>query len=138
MHRKNAETLLQLLCLMVVAFGCASYIAGGADVPARAEGLCSEPPLKFEDSWPSGTNVIVKIDSAWESSEREALEAGNKRWNSNPSCSNVNFSGFEPQAFENYDAIPPERTLYWQRATPGTNYNGGVLNHYLWTPKAIE
>lgn len=138
MYTRNIESLLQYACIVITILCWAAYVTGSVEVPIQAQILCSEPPLAPYASWPAGTDVVVKIDAAWQQSDRDALQAGTSRWNNNPPCSQVTFLGFEPQVFQDYEAIPPDGELHWQKADPGSGYNGGVFNHFFASPSGIR
>jgi hypothetical protein len=87
------------------------------------------PPLK---SWPWNSTVNVKIDSAFSPTDRPAIENGVKKWNNQPNCSFVRFSGFQAQTFtsEEYSSPAPEGMIYWLRVDFESPYNAGVSSAF--------
>lgn len=108
---------------------CLSTIFAGLPPNAGAQ-ICVAPPnMSPGYTWPANTSVIVKIDSQWVDSDRQAFANGMVKWNGQDNCSSVTFSGFQPQNFTDYSAPPPDKTVYWQKDDPGNGYNGGVFYH---------
>lgn len=80
-------------------------------------------------SWHKDTTVTVKIDSLWNPSERNAIKAGNVKWN-DFNCSGVKFVDFSEKTytFSEYDSHPPNGFVYWQRIDPQNfGFAGGVF-----------
>lgn len=130
------EYCIWAVCLLIITFCCWPPLAQQIEVPVLARTSCTEPPTEPKSrGWPHNITVNVKIDSAWSETDRSALQAGNQQWNSWDyyTCSGVTFTGFQPQTFQNYDEIPPEKTIYWQKVDPQTGYNAGVFKHYFST-----
>jgi len=93
---------------------------------------CPEPPFINtppinswpNDVWPQTKWIDVKIDSRWVFIEQKAIETGVSKWNVEANCSNVRFKDFSTILIIDYDAAPPDNTVYWQRIDP---QNGGAL-----------
>ena len=81
-------------------------------------------------SWHKDTEVTVKIDSNWNSSERSAIANGNGKWN-DFNCSGVEFVDFGEKTYtlSEYDNHPPNGFVYWQRIDPvNGGFAGGVFH----------
>lgn len=87
------------------------------------------PPLK---SWPWNSNVIVKIDSSFNPTDRLAIKNGVMKWNGAPNCSFVSFSDFEPQTFtsEEYSSPAPDGKIYWLKVDFDSPFSAGALSAF--------
>jgi hypothetical protein len=107
-----------------------------AMIEVKARATCN-PPSLFGTSllpgtyWAPTTTVNVEIDDAWEQADRDALASGAQKWNSAGAldCSFVTFTNFAPRHFTDYVSDPPADTFWFQRAQPGSNFNGGVFHN---------
>jgi len=89
------------------------------------------PPPK--DSWYKNEQVTVRIDDAWNETDRGFFQQGIEKWNQANNCSGVTFQDFRSIHFTTYgNTAPPDWTLWWQRRSPT-----GVMFFYA-TPQILR
>jgi len=91
----------------------------------KAQTTCSNPPIDTNSpKWIRGTNVTVKIHSAFNVSEQNSIKNAFQDWNANKAsnCSNVTFGGFE--VLNDQPALQPNE--FWVGYDPNTTGNTAV------------
>lgn len=128
---------IQMACLTIQDICLLILINPGVTSTTEAQGCFGPPiyPLSDGEFWPKGQPVQVKIDGAFAETDRQALESGNRKWNGS-NCSGVTFNGFGDQSFINYEATPPDYTIWWQRTGlhVASGRNAGVFKTYRTNP----
>jgi hypothetical protein len=112
-HRQHA------IQLGLIIFCCLFVVVTRTEIPVESQSCIVpfwEPPPK--DSWRQFEQIAVRIDDAWEESERLAFQQGIEKWNIASNCSYVTFYDYSPIHFTTYEEIPPNWTLWFQRKSP--------------------
>lgn len=77
---KKRPTNLSPLNIVLLCACLATWVATEAIVRVKARATCNPPPLfsphYVGTYWPTGTNVKVEIDDAWNDTDRNALADG--------------------------------------------------------------
>ena len=136
MSSRASNRIAQLILLLVWA---ATVVIGFTS--AGHSQTCDFPkysnPIAIHvNSWVPGTQVSVQIDGSFSTDEFEGLVSGNEAWNTPAvlTCTGVRFRNFEPILIEDYEEIPEDGNLIWQRDLPRNGRNGEVITVTLETP----
>ena len=129
MSSRASNRIAQLILLLVWA---ATVVIGFTS--AGHSQTCDFPkysnPIAIHvNSWVPGTQVSVQIDGSFSTDEFEGLVSGNEAWNTPAvlTCTGVRFRNFEPILIEDYEEIPEDGNLIWQRDLPRNGRNGEVI-----------
>lgn len=116
MPHKHTERTIQISLIVLCCFFLAVM---RNEVPANTQS-CIVPHWEAppKDSWLQYEQVAVRIDDAWNESERSYFQQGIEKWNQADNCAWVTFYDYSPIHFDSYDQVPPDYTLWFQRRSP--------------------
>lgn len=124
---------LRIQCGLIL-FCCLFIAVTRTELTVNSQSSCLVPFWETppKDSWHKFENVTVRIDDAWAEADRNAFQAGIEKWNQALNCSSVTFFDYSSIHFSNYNAAPPDWTLWWQRRSPV-----GVL-YFFAAPQSLQ
>ena len=113
----------RIIQFSLILFCCLFVAATRAEVSVDGQSCTCivgfwNPPPKY--SWYKNQQVAVRIDDAWDSTERGYFQEGIEKWNQANNCSGVSFYDFSAIHFTSYDLTqaPPDFTVWWERTGP--------------------
>jgi hypothetical protein len=109
----------QTIQFSLIVFCCLFVAVTRTEVSVNSQS-CVVPHWETppKDSWHQNEQVAVRIDDAWDPTERGYFQQGIEEWNQALNCSGVNLHDFRSIHFTDYGQAPPDYTLWWQRRSP--------------------
>lgn len=120
-------TALQATCVVVLA-ACALLLSSEHLSNAVDAQGCSTPPSGTigGGAWARDKPIQIRVDSKYPESDRKALESGTIKWHGG-NCSGVTFHGFQSLDMPDYDAVPPNFHLWFQKDDPKNGFNAHAV-----------
>lgn len=114
MSQRHGQHLIQFT---LIVFCCLFVTVARSEIAVNS---CPPPFVELppKNSWRQFEQVAVRIDDAWNETDRGYIQQGIEKWNQANNCSWVTFHDFSSIDFTNYTETPPDRTVWWQRTSP--------------------